>query len=87
MGEAHTSSMQTFLMLLLMVSATAVCVKWIRMPYAVALVIAGLVLGQWQALPVTMTPELVLMVFLPPALIRSLVESGQRRLEARLAAD
>jgi Kef-type K+ transport system membrane component KefB len=35
----------TLLALLLVASATAVVIKWVRVPYAVALVIAGLIIG------------------------------------------
>lgn len=62
----------TLLALLLVASATAVAVKWIRMPYAVALVIAGLIIGISKILPpITMTPDLVLMIFLPALLFEA----------------
>lgn len=71
MQENHLP-LDTFLGLLLVASATAVCIKWIRVPYAVALVLAGLIIGLFNALPpVSMTPELVLMIFLPPLLFEA----------------
>lgn len=62
----------SLLALLLAASATAVIVKWVRVPYAVALVIAGLSIGISRVMPpITMTPELVLMIFLPALLFEA----------------
>lgn len=58
--------------LLLVASATAVVIKWVRVPYAVALVIAGLVIGVSKVLPpIAMTPDLVLLIFLPALLFEA----------------
>lgn len=71
MAEGHLP-IDTFLALLLVASATAVCIKWIKVPYAVALVLAGLIIGLTNVLPpVIMTPELVLMIFLPALLFEA----------------
>lgn len=60
------------LALLLVASATAVVIKWVRVPYAVALVIAGLGIGLSNILPrISMTPELVLLIFLPALLFEA----------------
>jgi CPA1 family monovalent cation:H+ antiporter len=62
----------TLLALLLVASATAVVIKWVRIPYAVALVIAGLIIGLSGILPpISMTPELVLLIFLPALLFEA----------------
>jgi len=62
----------SLLALLLAASATAVIVKWVRVPYAVALVIAGLSIGIFRVMPpITMTPDLVLMIFLPALLFEA----------------
>lgn len=67
-----TFPMTTLIEMLLIASATSVVVKWIKMPYAVALVIAGLAIGICKVLPgIQMTPELVLLVFLPPLLFEA----------------
>jgi CPA1 family monovalent cation:H+ antiporter len=61
--------------LLLVASATAISVKWIRMPYSVALVIAGLIIGLSHAMkPIYMTPDLVLLLFLPALLFEASYE-------------
>lgn len=71
-GTESTFPMTTLMEMLLIASATSVVVKWIKMPYAVALVIAGLIIGICKVLPgVQMTPELVLLVFLPPLLFEA----------------
>ncbi|CAN5512559.1 Na+/H+ antiporter [soil metagenome] len=68
-AEIHVD---TLLALLLVASATAVVIKWVRVPYAVALVIAGLIIGLSKVLPpVSMTPELVLLIFLPALLFEA----------------
>lgn len=73
MNPTETSlHIETLLALLLVASATAVIIKWVRVPYAVALVIAGLVIGLSKVLPpVSMTPELVLLIFLPALLFEA----------------
>lgn len=67
-----TLHVNALLSLLLVASATAVVIKWVRVPYAVALVIAGLAIGVSGAVPpITMTPELVLLIFLPALLFEA----------------
>ena len=64
--------MESLLALLLVASATAVVVKWVRVPYPVALVVAGLVIGISKVLPpVYMTPDMVLLIFLPALLFEA----------------
>jgi monovalent cation:H+ antiporter, CPA1 family len=62
----------TFLILLMVSAAVAIFVRWIRLPYALALVIVGLVIGLFHLLPgVQMTPNLILLVFLPALLFEA----------------
>src|SRR5437870_856008 len=62
----------TLIALLLIASATAVITKWVRVPYAVALVLAGLIIGLARIIPpVSMTPDLVLTIFLPALLFEA----------------
>lgn len=70
--EVSPIHIDTLLALLLVASATAVIIKWVRVPYAVALVIAGLAIGLSKVLqPVSMTPDLVLLIFLPALLFEA----------------
>ena len=73
MNETHSSlQIDTLLALLLVASATAISVKWVRMPYSVALVIAGLIIGVSGIMPpVAMTPDLILVIFLPALLFEA----------------
>ncbi len=73
MGHLSTNQTIGILTALLMVaSAVGIAVKWIRVPYSVALVIVGLVIGSMQLLPpVAMTPELILLVCLPALLFEA----------------
>jgi CPA1 family monovalent cation:H+ antiporter len=58
--------------MLLLASGVAIVTKWIRLPYSIALVIVGLFIGVFHWLPVvTMTPELILLIFLPALLFEA----------------
>lgn len=59
--------------LLLMISAAvSMLVPSLKVPYPIALVIAGLVIGLFQLLPgVQMTPDIIMMVFLPALLFEA----------------
>lgn len=58
--------------MLLLASGVAIVTKWIRLPYSIALVIAGLFIGVFHFLPVViMTPELILLIFLPALLFEA----------------
>jgi CPA1 family monovalent cation:H+ antiporter len=52
--------------LLLIVSAVAIAVQWLRIPYTVALVLAGLGIALWHPFQVNVTPDLILLIFVPP---------------------
>ncbi|MBM4456654.1 MAG: hypothetical protein FJ011_02625 [Chloroflexi bacterium] len=52
--------------LLLVVTLVAIAVRRLRIPYTVALVVVGLALTIEQPLDVTLAPELILALFLPP---------------------
>lgn len=57
---------------LLMVVTVAVIVRRFNLPYTIALVIMGLVLGVFPILPqFELTPEIILLVFLPPLLFEA----------------
>ena len=71
----ETSSNLNFYLLftmLILSSCVAIVTKWIKLPYSIALVIVGLFIGIFHCLPVvTMTPELILLVFLPALLFEA----------------
>src|SRR3954449_11837346 len=57
--------------------------NWLKVPYPIPLVLGGLVLGLLPGIPdVQLSPELVLLVFLPPLLYSSAVATDLRALRA-----
>lgn len=72
MESHHILHVDILVVLLLVASAVAIAVKWVRVPYSIALVIVGLAIGISQVLPpIEMTPELILLVFLPALLFEA----------------
>ncbi len=70
--ELNTLPVYLITILLLISATVAMAVKWIRVPYSIALVIVGLVIGICGLLPsVRMTPELILLVCLPALLFEA----------------
>src|SRR5271166_2496351 len=54
------------------VVALAAIATWTRLPYAILLVLGGLALGFMPGLPrITLNPDLVLLLFLPPLVYSS----------------
>lgn len=71
MNEAHFA-ITVFIALLLVASGVAMATKWIRMPYTLALVVVGLVISPMHFLPpVHVSPELILLIFLPALLFEA----------------
>ncbi len=72
MEPQHTLHIDILVVLLLVASAVAIAVKWVRVPYSIALVVVGLAIGVCQVLPpIEMTPDLILLVFLPALLFEA----------------
>ncbi len=58
--------------MLILASVVAIVTKFIKLPYSIALVIVGLFIGIFHCLPVVvMTPELILLIFLPALLFEA----------------
>ena len=52
--------------LLMIAAAVAMTVRWIRIPYTIALVVAGIAVGFFDVLPdLHLTPEVLFHIFLP----------------------
>jgi CPA1 family monovalent cation:H+ antiporter len=64
-------AVETPVILLLVVSIVAIAVRWIRLPYTVALVLVGLALTFQQRLDIEVTPELILTLFVPPLIFEA----------------
>lgn len=68
----NAAHINLFVVLLMVAAVVAMTVKWIKLPYSIALVITGLAIGVFHLLPpVEMTPELILLVFLPALLFEA----------------
>ncbi|NTU78013.1 MAG: Na+/H+ antiporter, partial [Chloroflexales bacterium] len=71
--------------LLLVVSLVAIAVRRLRVPYTVALVVVGLVLTFGGSLPFDLTPDLILVLFVPPLVFEAALhlEFGELRRHLR----
>ena len=70
LNTAH--GIEILMVLLMVASAVGFALKWVRLPYSVALVIVGLLIGSSHLFPrVEMTPELILFVCLPALLFEA----------------
>lgn len=55
--------------------------RWLKIPYSIALVLIGLIIGQFSLLPeLQMNPHLVLLVFLPPLLFDAAINLKLKKL-------
>ncbi len=66
--------------LLLIVSLVAIAVQRLRIPYTVALVVAGLLLTAGQPLAVELTSDLILALFVPPLIFEAAFHINGRAL-------
>lgn len=71
MSETHFA-ITVFIVLLLIASGVAMITKRVRVPYTLALVIVGLIISPMHFLPtVHISPELILLIFLPALLFEA----------------
>ncbi|HXD34200.1 MAG TPA: Na+/H+ antiporter [Pyrinomonadaceae bacterium] len=71
MTDTHLT-ITVFILLLLIASAVAMITKWVPVPYTLALVIVGLITSQLKFLPaVHISPDLILLIFLPALLFEA----------------
>lgn len=73
-----------FVAILIVASIVAIATRSIRIPYTVALVLAGLGVAVWGGLNVPMTPELVLALFVPPLLFEAALHVEFHKLRSDL---
>ncbi len=79
-------AVKVFILLLLVASAVAMATKWIRVPYTLALVIIGLIISPMHFLPVVhISPELILLIFLPALLFEAAWNLNLEHLRKNLA--
>ncbi|HEY7351002.1 MAG TPA: sodium:proton antiporter [Ktedonobacterales bacterium] len=77
-----TSEEIRLIVLLLLISlGVALAARWARLPYTLGLVVVGLGIGFFHLLPdIILTPDLVLLIFLPPLLFEGAWNLEQREL-------
>ena len=79
---AH-QSISTIPELLLLAALVAIAARRIHVPYTVALVLTGLAIGAGDFLSVFLTPDLILLVFLPPLLFEGALAMDLTELRRR----
>jgi CPA1 family monovalent cation:H+ antiporter len=63
-----------FLTLLIIAAIVGIAVKYVRLPYTIALVIAGLMIGLTSVdIGIILSPELIFLIFLPPLLFEAAI--------------
>src|SRR3972149_967220 len=70
--------------LLLIVSLVAIAVRRFRIPYTVALVLAGLALSLRASIEIALTPELILSILLPPLVFEAAFHINLDKLQRNL---
>jgi monovalent cation:H+ antiporter, CPA1 family len=84
MNETHFA-ITVLIMLLLVASCVAMAAKWIRVPYTLMLVIVGLIISPMHFLPVVhISPDLILLIFLPALLFDASWNLNASHLRANL---
>ena len=67
--------------LLTIAAGVSIVNRWLKIPYSIALVLIGLLIGQFSLLPeLQMNPHLVLLVFLPPLLFDAAINLKIKKL-------
>lgn len=81
-------SIETVILLLFLVASVVVVVaRWLKMPYTVALVVAGLALGAVKVLPAPhLTKDLLYAIFLPGLIFEAAFHLGWRNFRANARA-
>ena len=80
MDHSFHATVETLLVLLLVIFVVALLARWARLPYTVALVVTGLLGFQPGFRDIQLTPDLILTVFLPILLFESAYNVSARSL-------
>jgi CPA1 family monovalent cation:H+ antiporter len=80
MPDTLHATVETFLVLLLIVFVVAAIVQRVRLPYTIALVVVGFLGLRPDFLHVSLTPDLILLVFLPVLLFEGAYNVPAKRL-------
>ena len=82
--ETFLSTETLVIELLLIVSLVAIAVRRLRIPSTVALVVVGLLLTTQQPLDLSLTPEVILALLLPPLVFEAAFHINLRDLQRNL---
>lgn len=78
---ATSEEIRLIVLLLLISLGVALVARWAKLPYTLGLVVVGLGIGFFRLLPgITLTPDLVLLIFLPALLFEGAWNLEQREL-------
>lgn len=83
--ERFISTETLVIELLLIASLVAIAVRRLRIPYTVALVIVGLILTTQQPMELSLTPELILTLLVPPLVFEAAFHINLSELRRNLA--
>jgi CPA1 family monovalent cation:H+ antiporter len=82
-----TNSLNILMVLLIVASSVGFVVRFIRLPYPIALVLAGLAISAFNLLPqIKMTPEIIMVIYLPALLFEASWNIDIKKLFASLKA-
>ena len=84
MADSFHATVETILVLMLIVFAVALLARWARLPYTIALVVTGLLGFQPGFRDLQLTPDLILIVFLPVLLFEGAYNVSARSLRRDL---
>ncbi|HID42928.1 MAG TPA: Na+/H+ antiporter [Archaeoglobaceae archaeon] len=83
--EDITFQLTELITLLIIASAVAVAVKYIRLPYTIALVLVGLFAGTLRLIPeIRLTEELIFFIILPPLLFEGAINMDIQQFRANI---
>lgn len=83
--RGFTSLVETLIILLLVATAVALITRWLKIPYVIGLVLAGLAISK-EALPESLglNPEVILNLFLPILIFEAAINTDISRLRSTL---
>jgi Na+:H+ antiporter len=84
LADSFHATVETILVLMLIVFAVALLARWARLPYTIALVVTGLLGFQPGFRDLQLTPDLILIVFLPVLLFEGAYNVSARSLRRDL---
>ena len=80
-----TGLVNTLIILLLVATGVALVTRWLRIPYVVGLVLAGLIMtGEGLPIAISLNPDIILNLFLPILIFEAAINTDIRRLRSTI---